>query len=165
MCIVIYHFKSLELKFNPFTKAIYSFQLPFYKEFCHQMSFHQSKHISESSGMCIVIYYLKRIDTKSNPITKPYIIYILGGFKNTKVWIFKKHITFPGCILLPEHKYVRVEHFDPGKWEFWPCVVFVILRGTWKLALLAIVLSSNELPSEQMHFSVIWDVHRHLYIK
>ena len=27
----------------------------------------------------------------------------------------KKHIIFPGCILLPESKYVRVEHFDPGK--------------------------------------------------
>ena len=27
----------------------------------------------------------------------------------------KKHIIFPGCILLPENKYVRVEHFDPGK--------------------------------------------------
>ena len=27
----------------------------------------------------------------------------------------KKHIVFPGCILLPESKYVRVEHFDPGK--------------------------------------------------
>ena len=27
----------------------------------------------------------------------------------------KKHIAVPGCILLPENKYVRVEHFDPGK--------------------------------------------------
>ena len=27
----------------------------------------------------------------------------------------KKHIIFPGCILFPESKYVRVEHFDPGK--------------------------------------------------
>ena len=27
----------------------------------------------------------------------------------------KKHIIFPGCILLSENKYVRVEHFDPGK--------------------------------------------------
>ena len=27
----------------------------------------------------------------------------------------KKHIAVPGCILLPEHKYVRVERFDPGK--------------------------------------------------
>ena len=27
----------------------------------------------------------------------------------------KKHIIFPGYILFPESKYVRVEHFDPGK--------------------------------------------------
>ena len=27
----------------------------------------------------------------------------------------KKHIIFPGCIMFPESKYVRVEHFDPGK--------------------------------------------------
>ena len=27
----------------------------------------------------------------------------------------KKHIIFPGCILLPESKYVRVEQFDPEK--------------------------------------------------
>ena len=27
----------------------------------------------------------------------------------------KKHIIFPGCILLPESKYVRVEQFDTGK--------------------------------------------------
>ena len=27
----------------------------------------------------------------------------------------KKHIIFPGCILLPDYKNIRVEHFDPGK--------------------------------------------------
>ena len=36
----------------------------------------------------------------------------MGKFQNG---FLKKHIAVPGCILLPEHKYVRVERFDPGK--------------------------------------------------
>ena len=36
----------------------------------------------------------------------------MGKFQNG---FLKKHIAFPACILLPEHKYVRVERFDPGK--------------------------------------------------
>ena len=44
----------------------------------------------------------------------------------------KKHIAVPGCILLPENKYVRVEHFDPGKWEFWIFSVSMgISMGKW----------------------------------
>ena len=47
----------------------------------------------------------------------------MGKFQNG---FLKKHIAVPGCILLPENKYVRVEHFDPGKWEFW---IFSISMG------------------------------------
>ena len=43
----------------------------------------------------------------------------IRGVQKTKVSKFKKHIAVPGCILLPENKYVRAEHFDPGKREFW----------------------------------------------
>ena len=44
----------------------------------------------------------------------------------------KKHIIFPGCNLFPENKYVRVEHFDPRKWEFWIFSVSMgISMGKW----------------------------------
>jgi len=36
----------------------------------------------------------------------------------------KKHIIFPGCILLPDYKNIRVEHFGPRKSDFWPFYFF-----------------------------------------
>ena len=44
----------------------------------------------------------------------------------------KKHIIFPGCICFPDYKNIRVEFFDPGKWEFWvPSASMGISMGKW----------------------------------
>ena len=51
------------------------------------------------------IHNLSKVGTRGVHIS-------MGKFQSV---FLKKHIAVPGCILLPENKYVRVEHFDPGK--------------------------------------------------
>ena len=46
------------------------------------------------------------------PLSSRAVHISMGKFQSG---FLKKHIIFPGCILLPDYKNIRVEHFDPGK--------------------------------------------------
>ena len=65
---------------------------------------------SYSSTAIYLLFIIKVFISVSVPTRGVHIS--MGKFQSG---FLKKHIIFPGCILFPESKYVRVEHFDPGK--------------------------------------------------